>query len=44
LKKDVLAESIYAVGIEDAIMGKKIEQHPGKLGNRSRGTSTCAMR
>jgi len=35
LKKDVLAESIYAVGIDDAIMVKRIEQHPGKLVLRS---------
>jgi len=32
------------LGIDDAIMVKRIELHPGKLGNRSRGASTCATR
>jgi len=35
LKKDILAGSIYAVGIEDTIMVKRIEKHPGKLVLRS---------
>jgi len=35
LKKDIPAGSIYAVGIDDAIMLKRIEQHHGKIGNRS---------
>jgi phage repressor protein C with HTH and peptisase S24 domain len=35
LKKDILAGSIYAVGIDDAIMVKRIEQHPGKIVLRS---------
>jgi len=30
-QKDILAGSIYAVGIEDTIMVKRIEKHPGKL-------------
>jgi phage repressor protein C with HTH and peptisase S24 domain len=29
--KDILAGSIYAVGIDDTIMVKRIEKHPGKL-------------
>jgi phage repressor protein C with HTH and peptisase S24 domain len=35
LKKDILTGSIYAVGIDDAIMVKRIEQHPGKIVLRS---------
>ena len=35
MKKDILAGSIYAVGIDDAIMVKRIEQHPGKIVLRS---------
>jgi phage repressor protein C with HTH and peptisase S24 domain len=35
LKKDILAGSIYAVGIDDTIMVKRIEQHPGKIVLRS---------
>jgi len=34
-QKDILAGSIYAVGIEDTIMVKRIEKHPGKLVLRS---------
>ncbi len=30
-RKEILAGSIYAVGIEDTIMVKRIEKHPGKL-------------
>jgi len=30
-KKEILAGSIYAVGIDDTIMVKRIEKHPGKL-------------
>jgi phage repressor protein C with HTH and peptisase S24 domain len=30
-EKDILAGAIYAVGIDDTIMVKKIERHPGKL-------------
>ena len=30
-QKDILAGSIYAVGIEDTMMVKRIEKHPGKL-------------
>ncbi len=30
-QQDILAGSIYAVGIEDTIMVKRIEKHPGKL-------------
>jgi len=30
-QKDILAGSIYAVGIDDTIMVKRIEKHPGKL-------------
>ena len=30
-EKDILAGSIYAVGIDDTIMVKRIEKHPGKL-------------
>jgi phage repressor protein C with HTH and peptisase S24 domain len=34
-QKDILAGSIYAVGIDDTIMVKRIEKHPGKLVLRS---------
>ena len=34
-QQDILAGSIYAVGIEDTIMVKRIEKHPGKLVLRS---------
>ncbi len=34
-QKNILAGSIYAVGIEDTIMVKRIEKHPGKLVLRS---------
>jgi phage repressor protein C with HTH and peptisase S24 domain len=34
-QKDILAGSIYAVGIDDAIMVKRIEKHPGKIVLRS---------
>ncbi|MEA1948747.1 MAG: S24 family peptidase, partial [Thermodesulfobacteriota bacterium] len=34
-QQDILAGSIYAVGIEDIIMVKRIEKHPGKLVLRS---------
>ena len=34
-QQDILAGSIYAVGIEDTIMVKRIEKHPGKLVIRS---------
>lgn len=30
-QKEILAGSIYAVGIDDTIMVKRIEKHPGKL-------------
>ncbi|MBW2607625.1 MAG: helix-turn-helix domain-containing protein [Deltaproteobacteria bacterium] len=30
-RKEILAGSIYAVGIDDTIMVKRIEKHPGKL-------------
>jgi phage repressor protein C with HTH and peptisase S24 domain len=30
-QKDVLAGALYAVGIDDAIMVKRLEKHPGKL-------------
>ncbi|MFO7964837.1 MAG: S24 family peptidase [Desulfobacterales bacterium] len=30
-QKDVLAGAIYAVGIDDTIMVKRLEKHPGKL-------------
>ena len=30
-QKDIFAGSIYAVGIEDTIMVKRIEKHPHKL-------------
>jgi phage repressor protein C with HTH and peptisase S24 domain len=30
-QKDILAGLLYAVGIEDTIMVKRIEKHPGKL-------------
>ena len=30
-RNDILAGSIYAVGIDDTIMVKRIEKHPGKL-------------
>ena len=30
-KKDILAGSLYAVGVDDTIMVKRIEKHPGKL-------------
>jgi len=30
-EKDILAGAIYAVGIDDTIMVKRIEKHPGKL-------------
>ena len=33
--KDILAGSITAVGIDDTIMVKRIEKHPGKLVLRS---------
>jgi len=31
LRKEILAGSIYAIGIDDTIMVKRIEKHPGKL-------------
>lgn len=34
-QKDILAGSIYAVGIDDTIMVKRIEKHPGKIVLRS---------
>ena len=34
-QNDILAGSIYAVGIDDTIMVKRIEKHPGKLVLRS---------
>lgn len=34
-QKEILAGSIYAVGIDDTIMVKRIEKHPGKLVLRS---------
>lgn len=34
-QQDILAGSIYAVGIDDTIMVKRIEKHPGKLVLRS---------
>jgi phage repressor protein C with HTH and peptisase S24 domain len=34
-QKDILAGSIYAVGIDDTIMVKRIEKHPGKVVLRS---------
>ena len=34
-QQDILAGSIYAVGIEDTIMVKRIEKHPGKVVLRS---------
>ncbi len=34
-QKDILAGSISAVGIDDTIMVKRIEKHPGKLVLRS---------
>jgi len=34
-KRDILAGSISAVGIDDTIMVKRIEKHPGKLVLRS---------
>jgi phage repressor protein C with HTH and peptisase S24 domain len=30
-QKEILAGSIYAVGIDDTIMVKRLEKHPGKL-------------
>jgi phage repressor protein C with HTH and peptisase S24 domain len=30
-RKEILAGSIYAVGIDDTIMVKRLEKHPGKL-------------
>ncbi len=30
-RKEILAGSIYAIGIDDTIMVKRIEKHPGKL-------------
>jgi len=30
-EKDILAGAIYAVGIDDTIMVKRIEKHPGKV-------------
>jgi phage repressor protein C with HTH and peptisase S24 domain len=30
-QKDILAGAIFAVGIDDTIMVKRIEKHPGKL-------------
>jgi phage repressor protein C with HTH and peptisase S24 domain len=30
-QKDVLAGAIYAVGIDDTIMVKRLEKHPNKL-------------
>ena len=35
MKKDILAGSIYAVEIDDTIMVKRIEKHPGKIVLRS---------
>ncbi len=34
-QKDILAGLLYAVGIDDTIMIKRIEKHPGKLLLRS---------
>ena len=34
-QRDILAGSISAVGIDDTIMVKRIEKHPGKLVLRS---------
>ena len=35
MKKDILAGSIYAVGIDNTIMVKRIEKHPDKIVLRS---------
>jgi phage repressor protein C with HTH and peptisase S24 domain len=35
IQKEILAGSIYAVGIDDTIMVKRIEKHPGKRVLRS---------
>ena len=34
-QKDILAGLLYAIGIDDTIMVKRVEKHPGKLVLRS---------